>query len=73
MVHDLKIENIYLGELISGKKKAEIRVNDRKYAVGDILLFRRPKDNFQFKVTHIHEGLGMKENYVVLSVKRKSV
>lgn len=71
MVHDLKIENKYLGELISGKKKAEIRLNDRNYQVGDILLFRKPNKVFQFEITHIHEGLGMIDKYVVLSVMRR--
>lgn len=75
MQHDLKIEKQYLENLVSGKKRCEIRFNDRDYQVGDVLHF---KEYFfdgnvidrNFKVTHIHSGLGMADGFVVLSVKR---
>ena len=73
MTHDLKIEDNYLKNLISGIKKSEIRVNDRDYQKGDILRFTRykigKKEEYLFEITHIHSGLGLKENYVLLSVK----
>ena len=73
MIHTLKIENNYLDNLISGKKKSEIRLNDRDYQVGDILEFERSEavDKwmvYRFEITHIHSGLGLEFNYVVLSV-----
>ena len=73
--HHLKIEEQYLENLLSGKKRAEIRLNDRDYQVGDTLKFydhtRVPGINYvEFVVTHIHSGLGLKENYVVLSVEK---
>ena len=67
MKHELKIEKQHLENLLSGKKKAEVRYNDRYYQVGDILEFGR---NIHFLITHIHSGLGMKEPFVVLSVER---
>jgi len=73
--HALKIENEYLENLMSGRKKAEIRCNDRDYQLGDILVFwYQPNlDNgkdIKFKITHIHNGIGMMGSYVVLSLVR---
>jgi ASC-1-like (ASCH) protein len=74
MIHKLKIDPQYLDNLISGRKKVEIRVNDRDYQLGDILEFIDYRDielkYYRFDVTHIHSGLGMKENHVALSVKK---
>jgi ASC-1-like (ASCH) protein len=75
--HDLKIEEEYLENLKTGRKKAEIRLNDRDYQVGDTLRFTdykvscggRPTKR-EFKITHIHSGLGMEKNYVALSVEQ---
>lgn len=74
MLHKLKIEENYLKNLIDGRKKAEIRFNDRDYQIGDILQFidyskfDHPESVF-FEITHIHSGLGLQDRYVVLSVK----
>jgi len=61
MEHKLKIEENYLRNLVSGKKKAEIRFNDRDYQVGDILRFLRNSPGnpvyFNFKITHVHSGV----------------
>ena len=79
MIHELKIDKNYLRRLVSGKKKAEIRLNDRDYQLGDTLKFYNttryvnPGDNDfweLFNITHIHSGLGLKEGYVCLSVER---
>lgn len=67
MIHKLKIEKNYLQRLIDGKKKAEVRYNDRDYQFGDVLEF---DDFLHFEITHIHSGLGLKEGYVMLSVKQ---
>ena len=72
MIHDLKIEDEYLENLNNGTKKSEIRLNDRDYQKDDILRFIRypvfEKVEHLFEVTHVHSGLGLRENYVVLSV-----
>ena len=72
MIHDLKIEPNYLKNLRDGIKKCEIRVNDRDYQKGDMLRFKKNSrakaEEVLFTITHIHSGLGMKENYVCLSV-----
>ena len=73
MKHELKIEDNYLTNLLSGKKKAEIRLNDRDYQQGDTLEFWNSEieEYVEFKITHIHSGLGLEKNYVCLSVERK--
>ena len=73
MIHELKIKKVYLDNLLSGIKKAEVRINDRDYQKGDTLQFvdhsnERPT-YYNFKITHIHSGLGMEGHYVVLSVE----
>lgn len=71
MKHPLNIKEQYLKNLLNGTKKAEIRINDRDYQVGDLLEFwddEKGRTVF-FEITHIHSGLGMEEYYVVLSVK----
>jgi len=73
MIHDLKIDKEYLHNLLFGGKKSEIRYNDRDYQYGDILRFKEytiesVKEHL-FEVRHIHSGLGMADNYVVLSVR----
>jgi len=73
MIHDLKIEDNYLENLNAGKKRSEIRLNDRDYQKGDFLRYKRypfgaPMEEYLFEIVHIHSGLGLRENYVVLSV-----
>lgn len=72
MIHKLKIEQNYLDNLIDGRKKAEVRYNDRDYQLGDVLEFYYGfphSKQFRFLITHIHSGLGLDNGYVVLSVK----
>ena len=72
MKHKLKIQQEYLDNLISGRKKVEIRLNDRDYQRGDLLIFTDysgiKTEEYMFEVTHIHSGLGMENGYVALSV-----
>jgi hypothetical protein len=73
MIHKLKIEKTYLQNLLSGRKKVEICLNDRDYQLGDFLEFA-DHDGLspiyhQFIITHIHSGLGLQLNYVALSVE----
>ena len=79
MIHKLKIEPQYLENLLNGRKKSEVRLNDRDYQLGDLLEFTEVFVNkhgwtdtrkHNFRVTHIHSGLGLQPDYVVLSVER---
>jgi len=76
MIHDLKIDDVYLKNLLTGTKRSEIRFNDRDYQKNDLLRFKEyfTEDRINkatehvFEITHIHSGLGLKEGFVVLSV-----
>ena len=62
--HDLKIWSRHFNDVISGKKKAEHRVNDRDFQVGDTLLLREVTEpecqytgrKITVTVTHIIRG-----------------
>ena len=69
--HTLKIEPEYLENLISGRKKFEIRYNDRDYQLGDILEFSDWKGKYSFEITHTHSGYGLQDGFVILSVVAK--
>lgn len=70
--HRLKITRERLDELLAGRKRAEIRENDRDFQLGDTLeLYLLGTDKtWEFKVTHVHSGLGMQHSYVALSVEK---
>ena len=68
IIHKLKIKNEYLQNLLDGKKKAEVRYNDRDYQVGDLLEF---ESIYRFRITHVLplQTLDIDGNYVVLSIE----
>jgi hypothetical protein len=69
IIHNLKIDDNHLENLISKIKKFEIRFNDRSYQAGDILRFEKYGTCYSFNVTHIHSGLGLEEGFIVMSVE----
>ena len=71
MIHDLKIQRMYLDRILTGEKKFEIRLNDRDYQVGDLLRLNpiNTECTYYFNITYIHAGLGMAEGYVVLGIE----
>ncbi len=79
MKHKLKIQPNYFSNLIVGRKKAEIRYNDRDFQLGDTITFIHPVSGMadqgvgtqEFVITHIHSGLGLKEGFVCLSIEPK--
>lgn len=40
-IHDLKLDALYFNEVAAGKKRAEIRLNDRNYREKDLLILRK--------------------------------
>ena len=75
MEHAIKIKTEYLLRIISKEKTFEVRLNDRDYQVGDILHFEEIREDdlckdysHRRKITYVHNGLGMKEGYVVLGL-----
>lgn len=39
-VHELKIDHVYFDDVAEGRKRFELRKNDREFAVGDVLKLR---------------------------------
>lgn len=77
-LHILKIEKSYFKDIIEGKKKAELRKNDRKFEVGDLIHFvdiygeEYFWSNNIFRITHILSNVpeyGLDKDYVILSIE----
>jgi len=77
MTHHIKILETYADAIADGRKTFEVRINDRGYNAGDKIKFKvtdktncvHPLDDKTFEITYVHSGLGLKENYVVFSIK----
>lgn len=79
MIHNLKIYDWALEELVAGRKTYEIRKDDQKYKVGDTLVFPYAVGSSgdielrMFTVTHILTWRtfpgGLKRGYVILSLE----
>lgn len=76
VIHGLKIGPLYFNAVSNGEKKAELRINDRNYQCGDLLLLREWAGEYSgnklvVKVTHILplEGLvTVGGNWVMMSI-----
>lgn len=81
--HKLIIKEHYLENILNKKKTCEVRFNDRDFQVGDtVYLYSYDELGsnekieskslwiVSYKISHIHSGLGMAENYVILSFKK---
>lgn len=79
MEHVLKILKPYADAIAEGKKNFEVRLNDRGYNAGDevsfivkeggFTIFNHPLCDKKFKITYVHSGLGLKDEYVVFGIK----
>ena len=78
-VHQLKTWNPYYDAIISGKKKFEVRKDDRNFQVGDTLLLREwNPDTKEYSGRKIafeigyklcgNENLGIKDGYCILGL-----
>lgn len=59
-IHEIKVSSDYFYSIVSGDKKATVRVNDRDYKVGELLLKNEVDKNDRFtgnsillEITHI--------------------
>lgn len=77
MKHELKIKSEYFQAVWDGRKKAELRKDDRGYKVGDILLLREVDGDeytgsaLAVQVTHILRNCpeyGLADGYCILSI-----
>jgi ASC-1-like (ASCH) protein len=82
MIHELKIYQEYYEDVIIGRKKFELRKNDRDFKVGDFLALKEwlPDMNeytgreVLVQVTYILEGatafyFGLKEGYCIMGIE----
>lgn len=84
-VHELKTDPESYNEIVEGHKTHTVRLDDRTYIEGDYISFRKTKYTGEqmdkgeplvymglstlCKITHVHEGPGMVEGWVVCSIK----
>ena len=84
--HTLKKDPVVFQATVDGLKPYEIRLDDRGYQVGDIIRVRETeftgeqmaqgKDliytgrEYIIKVTHILQGYGLKEDWVIMSFRK---
>ena len=77
MIHDLKIEPKWFGDVLSGRKKFEVRLNDREFAVGDVLHlmeYHKEDNSFgmddMFNVIYVFDNNEfLKDGYVILGIE----
>lgn len=78
-IHELKADPTPFEDVYSGRKTAEVRLDDRGYKVGDVLHLREHQRSglvggkytgreLRRRVTHIQHGYGLPEGVVVLSL-----
>ena len=65
MLHELKIEPLYLTQIIGGQKRFEIRKDDRGFKVGDHLRLREWWNEGDPEVS----GYGARECYVRITYR----
>jgi ASC-1-like (ASCH) protein len=75
MIHELKILPAYFDAVYDGRKKFEVRFNDRGYQVGDTLILREYEKghytgrSVEKKITYVLENsFGMEPHYCILSI-----
>jgi len=74
MVHELKIAPIYFEAVRSGKKKFEVRKDDRNYQENDVLCLKEYDNNaytgneYAVTVTYILRGECCKDGYCIMSI-----
>lgn len=79
MTHELKIAPIYFQDVWDGRKKAELRKDDRGFSVGDELILREwdgeryTGSGLCVRVTHILRNCpeyGLADGFCILSIER---
>lgn len=77
-VHELKLHKHFFSDVASGKKTFELRKNDRKFEVGDIIILeewdgRDYCDNrIKAEIVYMLDDYacnGLKDDYVILGIK----
>ncbi len=77
MIHDLKISPNHYYNVVAELKKAELRLNDRCFSVGDLVLLRvyetdkYSNESVLVRITHILKGgkYGLSKGYIMMSIE----
>lgn len=76
MIHQLKIEKKYFKDILSCRKRFEVRNNDRGFCVGDILGLNEVENKDKetgrctlAEVTYILQNDMLQDGYVVLGIE----
>lgn len=71
-LHFLKLKREFWAPVFTGAKTFEVRNNDRKFKVGDLVMFRDPENDevmeAQFIIGYILSGWGIADDHVVFSM-----
>lgn len=85
MLHNLKLQRKYADRIIDGQKTFEVRLNDRDYQVGDIIIFNTVENNSadetvthkinnkEYEITYIHTNYGMDFKIKEIGLNRHNV
>ena len=79
MTHYIKLSDKLADAVLNGEKTFEVRYNDRGYNTGDKIVFTVVDDvgvstphllnTKVYEITYVLSGWGIKENFVVFSIK----
>lgn len=73
-LHVLKIKDHFYDAIIKGDKTFEVRLNDRGFQKNDEIRFTDEIGSIDrdglFEVTYVHNGLGMRNDFCCLAIKR---
>lgn len=76
MIHELKTSTGFFGDVLSGKKKFEVRKNDRDFRPGDLLALNEIEDgrytgrSLVVGVDYLLDNLDyVKEGFVILGIR----
>lgn len=82
MRHDLKINECFADAIADGRKRFEVRENDRGFQAGDTVVFqvvdgmrlpvRHPINGLEWRVTYVLSGWGIATGHVVFGFKEES-
>lgn len=80
--HTIKIRRDFADDILIGRKRFEIRENDRGYQTGDYVIFKvidnqgtsraeHALNNKKFQITYILSGWGLNNGYVAFGIKER--
>lgn len=73
--HKLKIEDTHFANIMLGRKKFEVRYNDRNYQLGDLIEFIHTngcdRAGETFEIIFVQSGYGLQNEFVILGINPK--